>query len=142
MYKTGKVNGEWQIFWRKPSGQRHLAELTTYTLKANAERRRKQLEDNILGACAICGEPATHWDNNKRIICSECWLALYDPQDAEEPGAEEPLDTHFSVFLRASTVRKFEIWCEQMHSLRNVSADFFLSNQLNLWKDEDFAPLR
>lgn len=135
MYKTIPVAGGYQVFWQKPSGERHIAELKVYELKQNAERRRKQLEDMILGECAICGEQATHQEPD-RIICSDCWLHLYDPQDAGElEHSGEPLDTHFSAYLRASTVRKFEWWCEQMCSSRNAAAEFFLSNQLNLWKE-------
>lgn len=134
MYRTFAVAGGYQIFWQKPSGQRRLAELKFYELKANAERRRKQLEDMILGECAVCGEPATHQEP-ERIICSDCWLNLYEPQHDEPQNNSEPLNTHFSVYLRASTVRDFELWCEQMHSSRNVSAECFLSNQLNLWKE-------
>src|SRR5579884_2997204 len=126
MYEVRAVGKEWyQIFWISSKGRSRPADNIGYDLRQNANRRRKQLNEEILGECA-CGEPATINDIQSGLrVCARCWLKLREPAPAA-PAELEALTAHLSAYIRPSTLARMHKWCESHFCSLNVALEFFL----------------
>ncbi len=133
MYEVKPVGPGWfMIFWMSSRGRIRAADNIGYPLRQNANRRKNQLNSEILGECP-CGEPATIEDSQSgQHVCPLCWLKLH--QTIQGPDQAEALTAHLSAYVRPSTLALLHQWCEAHSCSLSVALELFLPEELALWE--------